>query len=125
MHALLSISEFEALSGNPVAGQSWEGFVIENLVAVAPDRLIASFYRTAAGAEADLVLDLPCGERWVIEIERGRRAVQSKGFHNARRDFRPTRSFLVRPGPDRYPKAPGIEVIGLRELGIELSVTET
>ena len=124
VHALLSIVDFEALAGHPVVGQSWEGFVIENLVAAAPERSLASFYRTAAGAEADLVLDLPSGERWVIEIKRGRRAALSKEFHNARRDLKPKRSFLVRPGADRYLKAPDLEVTGLRELALELASIE-
>ena len=50
-HALLGIPDFNALAGHPVAGPSWEGFVIENILAAAPDRTFASFYRTAAGAE--------------------------------------------------------------------------
>lgn len=124
VHALLSIGDFEALSGHPVVGYSWEGFVIENLIATAPDRSFASFYRTAAGAEADLVLDLPSGERWVIEIKRGRHAALSKGFHNARKDLKPTRSFLVRPGAGRYSKAADLEVTGLRELALELAGIE-
>ena len=57
VHALLSIDDFETLAGHPVIGQSWEGFVIENLLAAAPERTLASYYRTANGAEADLVLE--------------------------------------------------------------------
>ena len=44
--------------------------MIENLLAAAPERTADSFYRTAAGAEIDLVLDLPGGGRWAIEIKR-------------------------------------------------------
>lgn len=59
VHALLGIEDYNAVAGHPVVGASWEGFVIENLLSVAPDRTRAHFYRTAAGAEIDLVLELP------------------------------------------------------------------
>jgi len=59
LHALLGLGDYNALAGHPVVGASWEGFVIENLLAVVPDRTQASFYRTSAGAEVDLVLELP------------------------------------------------------------------
>lgn len=61
VHALLGLANFDALAGHPVVGASWEGFVIENLLAAAPERTHASFYRTSAGAQIDLVLDLPKG----------------------------------------------------------------
>lgn len=38
VHALLGIGDREALLAHPVAGASWEGLVIESLVAAAPDR---------------------------------------------------------------------------------------
>ncbi len=37
LHALLGLADKEALLGHPVLGASWEGFVIENLIALAPD----------------------------------------------------------------------------------------
>jgi hypothetical protein len=68
---LLDIADHNQLAGHPVVGTSWEGLVIENLLAVAPDRTQASFYRTAAGAEIDLLLERPGGGCWAIEIKRG------------------------------------------------------
>ena len=59
VHALLGIEDYNALAGHPVAGASWEGFVIENLLAAVPPGTAASFFRTQAGAEIDLVLELP------------------------------------------------------------------
>jgi hypothetical protein len=56
-HALLNIATYEDLLGHPVSGPSWEGFAIENLITAAPSRTMASFYRTAAGAEIDLLLE--------------------------------------------------------------------
>ncbi len=121
VHALLSIDTFEALAGHPVVGQSWEGFVIENLLATAPERTQASFYRTIAGAEADLVLDLPNGKRWVVEAKRSLAPSLTKGFHNAKRDLSPDRSFVVYPGRDRYRRGEDLEVIGLRDLAADLA----
>ncbi|MPZ24484.1 MAG: DUF4143 domain-containing protein, partial [Dehalococcoidia bacterium] len=82
----------------------------------APERVKACFYRTAAGAEIDLVLELPGGKLWAIEIKRGLAPKLEKGFHHAREDLKPERSFVVYSGDDRYPKGAGIEVIGVAEL---------
>lgn len=120
VHALLEVPTFDALLGHPVAGPSWEGFVIENLLAVAPDRTRAGFFRTAAGAEMDLVLDFPSGERWAIEIKWSRVPRTTKGFHLAREALAPDRCFLVGTGPERYPVTDAVEAIGLRELAAEL-----
>lgn len=72
VHALLSISDHEALLAHPVAGASWEGLVIESLLAAAPTGTEASFYRTSAGAEIDLLLELPGQSKpWAIESSAG------------------------------------------------------
>jgi len=121
VHALLGIEAFDELLGHPVVGPSWEGFVIENLLAAAPTRTRASFYRTARGAEIDLLLEL--GGRngtWAIEIKSGLAPKIEKGFHIALEDLQPNKAFIVYSGQERYPKADGIEVIGLRALAEEL-----
>lgn len=117
VHALLGIDNHIALIGHPVVGASWEGFAIENLLAAAPSGTAASFYRTRAGAEIDLVLDLPGGRgRWAVEIKLGLAPGISRGFHIARGDVQPDRSFIVYPGVDRFPAARDVEAIGLREM---------
>ncbi|MHB1587894.1 MAG: ATP-binding protein [Acidiferrobacteraceae bacterium] len=116
VHTLLGLDDRETVLGHPVAGGSWEGFVVENLLSAAPERVNASFYRTAAGAEIDLVLEMPGGERWAIEIKRGLRPTLDKGFHHAREDLKPARSFVVYSGEERYPRGEGVEVIGLHDL---------
>lgn len=116
VHALLGIADHDALAGHPVVGASWEGFVIENLLAAAPAGTRASFYRTAAGAEIDLLLELPGGKRWAVEIKSGLSPRLEKGFHFARQDLKPGKSFVVYSGDDRYPLDEGVEAIGLREL---------
>lgn len=120
LHALLGIGDFNALAGHPVAGASWEGYVIENLLAAAPERTTASFYRTSAGAEVDLVLQLPTGELWAIEIKRGRVPRLDRGFHNARADLRPAHAFVAHSGDERYPVTEGVEAISVSELAMLL-----
>lgn len=56
-HALLNISRYNDLLGHPVVGASWEAFIVENLLSVAPSNAQPYYYRTSAGAEIDLVLE--------------------------------------------------------------------
>ena len=121
VHTLLGLDDRDAVLSHPVAGGSWEGFVLENLLGAAPERVRPWFYRTAAGAEIDLVLEMPGGKLWAIEIKRGLAPKLDKGFHHARQDLQPERSFVVYSGNDRYPKAEGVEVIGLGELAALLA----
>jgi uncharacterized protein len=116
VHGLLGIADYNALSGHPVAGASWEGFVIENLIAAAPARTIPSFYRTAAGAEIDLILEIPGHGLWALEIKRSLSAKPEKGFYLACNDLKPQHSFLVNSGSERYPISPGLDAIGLTEM---------
>ncbi|MBL4612148.1 MAG: ATP-binding protein, partial [Emcibacter sp.] len=67
LHRLLNISDYNALLSNPVLGKSWEGFVVENILSILPSGIGRYFYRTAAGAEIDLVLKISSTEIWAIE----------------------------------------------------------
>ena len=117
VHALLGIGDHDGLVGHPVAGASWEGFVIENLLCSARPGAMASFYRTQAGAEIDLLLEPPGAARpWAVEIKLGLAPTLGRGFHHAREDVRPERCFVVYSGTERYPLAPGVEAIGLHEM---------
>ncbi len=123
VHALLGIEILDDLMGHPVAGPSWEGFVIENLLAAAPERTRASFYRTAAGAEIDLLLEF--GKRrgvWAIEIKRSLAPKLDKSFRNAIDDLKPLKTFIVYPGTDRFPMNSNIEVISLDEITREIEM---
>lgn len=117
LHALLGIGDFNSLSGHPVVGASWEGFVIENLLCDLPFRTQASFYRTSAGAEVDLVLEFPGkSEIWVIEIKRALSVKPKKGFYHACEDIQPHKSFVVYAGDERYLLSEGVEAIGLSDM---------
>ncbi|MCP5367134.1 MAG: ATP-binding protein [Hyphomicrobiales bacterium] len=115
-HALLGLADRESLLGHPVAGGSWEGHVIESILSVAPPGTEPAFYRTSAGAEIDLLLTVPGGGLWAIEIKRSLAPKPDRGFHSACADLAPERRFLVYPGAERYPIRDGIDVISLSGL---------
>ena len=116
LHALLNLPTCEAILGHPVVGGSWEGFAVENLIAAAPGRTVAGYYRSSGGAEIDLVLELPGGERWAIEIKRSSAAKPARGFYEACQDLQPARRYMVHAGDDIHPLPHEVEAIGLRQL---------
>ena len=115
LHALLGLRTQEDLLAHPIAGASWEGFVIENLVAASPEGTNAHFYRTAAGAEIDLLLDLPGQRPWAIEIKRSLNPRPERGFHHACEDIDPARRIVIYPGETSFPLGAGLEVLPLAE----------
>ncbi len=119
-HALLGIRDKESLLGHPVVGQTWESFVTETLIAVAPDRTEAHFYRTSNGNEIDLLLTLPAGKQWAIEIKRSSMPGVERGFHLACDDLKPDKRFVVYSGNERYPLNADTDAIGLPDLAREL-----
>ena len=121
VHSLLRLDDTDAVLGHPIAGASWEGFVVETLLRAAPERTLASFYRTATGVEIDLVLELPGDQIWAVEIKMGTTAAVSKGLLVALDDVQPHKAFLVHGGEDHYPKTSGIEAIGVGALADELA----
>lgn len=122
VHALLGIGDREALLAHPVAGGSWEGLAIESLIAAAPSGTEAHFFRTAAGAEIDLLLKLP-GHRkpWAIEIKRGLVPKLERGFDLACDTVHPERRLVVYGGLERFPLGEGLEAVSLNDLCAELS----
>jgi predicted AAA+ superfamily ATPase len=116
VHALLGVAEKEAILGHPVAGGSWEGLVIENLIAVAGDSAEPSFYRTGGGAEVDLVLTWRDGREWAVEVKRSLSPRLERGLRSALEDLQPERSFVVYPGSERYALGAGVEAIDLAGL---------
>ena len=109
-HALLGLPTLEAVLSHPIAGQSWEAHVLEQLIVAAP-RAQASFYRTSHGAECDLVLTAPRGQTWACEIKRSSAPSVSRGFYEAAKDVGASRKLLIAPVQDGYPAKEGIEVM--------------
>lgn len=112
-HALLGIKAQEDLLGHPVVGGSWEGFCIENLIAAAPRGTEASFYRSSAGAEIDLVLKLPRGQIWGIEIKRTTSPKVTRGFHIAAEELEVSKRILVYADEKDVPGQGGVRAMPL------------
>lgn len=114
LHGLLGIRDFENLLGHPIIGNSWEGFVLENLINCSPVGTKSSFYRTSGGAEVDLVLELPGKQApWVFEVKHGTMGKLNKGFYYAVEDINPEKSFVVHKGKDSFPIDQQTEALSL------------
>ncbi len=125
VHALLGLGDKEAVVSHPVVGASWEGFVVEQLLAVAPEGVQGFFYRTSGGAEIDLLLSFPDGRLWAVEVKRSLAPHPGKGFHSACADLAPERRFVVYPGDEAYPAGNDLQAISVHALAGVLAETAT
>ncbi len=123
LHALLAVPTRNALLDHPIVGASWEGFVIETSINCAPAWTSPFYYRTSAGAEIDLLLELPGSELWAIEIKRSLSPKVARGFHIACDDLQLAHRIVVYAGTDRVPLPHGVEAVGVSEFTTELTTT--
>lgn len=112
-HALLDIKGLNDLLGHPVLGKSFEGFVIENIASILPPQANMFYYRTASGAEIDLVVEFSMTERWAIEIKRGPNLAIQRGFFEGCADIQPTQKFVVYSGSDDFPMENGVSAVSI------------
>ena len=110
LHALLGLAEVRDLQGSPVAGASWEGFVVEQVAAALPRDARLGFYRTAAGTEIDLVIERGA-RKWAVEIKFSSAPKPTKGFWQGLQDLQIDRAYVVAPVARGYPLAEGVEVL--------------
>ncbi|GAB4015835.1 ATP-binding protein [Spirosoma migulaei] len=115
LHQLAQVISYDALLGHPIVGSSWEGYVIEQTHRVVGDAWSFYYYRTAAGAEIDLLLVAPNGKKAAIEIKLSNAPTVSKGFYQSIADINPDYAFIVIPEGESYPKADGLWVCNLTE----------
>ena len=116
LHRLLSIESPDALLSNPVLGKSWEGFVIENILALVGERAESFYYRTQSGAEIDLLLRFSSNDLWAVAIKYGVAPKISTGFHRAAADVGATRKLVVYGGDDEFPIGNETTVVSLAGL---------
>jgi uncharacterized protein len=121
VHALLDIVTLDDLLGHPVAGASWEGFVIEALITAAGPHAQFSYYRTADGSEIDLVIERGGEVAFAIEIKRSTAPKVEQGFFIGANDIGAARKLVVTPGGDRYPIRDGAEVMPLLQAIAEVT----
>ena len=115
LHALLAVTSLQDVLGHPVAGPSFEGMVIENVINAIGDRYEAYFYRTANGAEIDMLLVRGGVPSIAIEVKRSTAPVVERGFHTACDDLHINTRWVIYPGEHAYPRPHGIEVLPLVE----------
>jgi uncharacterized protein len=120
LHALLNIGDMDGLLSHMVVGASWEGYCIETLLACAPQGTQAYFYRSSAGAEVDLVLVLPDGTRYAIEVKRSLAPKLARGFHSACQDLKPAHRWAIYPGKDVFPMSSDAWALPLGEAAARL-----
>lgn len=115
LHALLGIRSLDELAGHPVVGPSWEGWVLEQIAQLLSPQWRLSFYRTATGAEMDVVAER--GERRIgFEIKLSSAPSLSKGFWSAMKDLQLEQAYIVAPVETGYPIAEKVEVLPANEL---------
>ncbi|MBA2722251.1 MAG: ATP-binding protein [Methylibium sp.] len=120
LHALLGIASVKDLQGHPIAGASWEGFVMEQIAAHLPPDAQLGFYRTAAGAELDAVVER--GTKTIaIEIKFSAAPKPTKGFWNALQDLQADRAYVIAPVQRRYRLAEGVEVLPVGDVAAMFS----
>jgi predicted AAA+ superfamily ATPase len=120
LHHLLNISSAEELANHPSRGASWEGFVIEEVLRRERAARPAStpwFWRTAAGAEVDLLLDRG-SEKVAIEVKAGSGA-DARALRSLREslpDIEANRAWIVDQGPGIAPLGPRIARAGFADV---------
>lgn len=113
LHYLLGTGNFNQLMGHPQAGNSWEGFVIQQIMSRLPANLLPYFYRTGAGAELDLVLAKGNTITHAIEIKLSSAPKLSRGNTESINDLQPEHRAVIIAGEGGYPLRDGWEVYGL------------
>lgn len=102
LHALLNIPDVDTLIGHPMSGHSWEGLMVEQICALAPKGADISFYRTAAGAELDVVVELG-SKKYGFEIKFSSAPKVTKGFWQACQDVGVHHAYVLAPVQDGWP----------------------
>jgi predicted AAA+ superfamily ATPase len=116
LHALLDLAGWDDILSHPTAGMSWEGFVIDNLIALAGDQRQPFYYRTEDGAEIDLIFERGGTIEMAIEIKKSTAPAASKGFYLACEVLKPRAAYLLHGGAETWPAAAGVTAIALPEL---------
>jgi hypothetical protein len=103
LHHLLGLGDLNALMGHPVLGGSWEGFVTEQIISHSSPTAGTYFYRTAEGAECDLVITRGLDIKACVEIKFSEAPAVTRGLTTAIRDLNCKRNFIIIPDcPQEY-----------------------
>jgi hypothetical protein len=114
LHFLLGISSISALRAHPRYGASWEGFALEQTLAVLGDH-DAYFWSTVRGAEIDLLL-LRRGRRYGFEFKCTDAPSMTRSIRVALEDVRLDQTYVVYPGKEKYPLSARVQAIPLSSI---------
>ena len=119
LHSLLGIRKVNDLLGHPGTGASWEGFVVEQIASHLPDGATMSFYRTAAGAELDVVVEM--GQKKLgFEVKFSSAPKVTKGFWQACEDVGVDAACIVAPVQSGWSMQDKVDVIGVTDIPARL-----
>ena len=113
LHYLAGIIDINSLLGNVLIGSSWENYVIEQIYQLLPSEYSIFFYRSHAGAEADLLLVKGIEPICCIEIKYSSSPKVSKGLISVISDLETANNFIITPASDTYVLNPQLTVMRL------------
>jgi len=102
LHNLLFLPNYNQLMGHPQAGNSWEGFVIQQILSLLPKNRQTWFYRTQDGAETDLLITEGNNITHAIEIKLTNAPAVKRGHTQSLLDLKPQHAFIITPGSDEF-----------------------
>lgn len=94
---LLNLFNYETLLRHPMLGSLWEGYVVEDLINTLGDEYQYFFYRTADGAECDLVIYLRNNCLAAIDAKFTPQPHRTKSMSITIQDLRPISAFYAVP----------------------------
>lgn len=113
LHYLNAIYSMEDLRNNVLIGNSWEGFVIEQISQILPETFNLYYYRTSDGSEIDLVFVK--GNRTVAsaEIKYSSTPGLSKGNTISIQDLGTENNYIITPEGEDYMAKENVRVCSL------------
>ena len=115
LHSLLYLHNMDDVLSHPVAGASWEGYVVEQVYQNMKQNIQIYYYRTHDGAECDVVLVKGVKPVACIEIKLSNAPVISKGFYNCIADLNPKLKFVITPGSEDYTGKDNVIITSIHE----------
>jgi predicted AAA+ superfamily ATPase len=114
LHSLLGLETRDQLLGHPKLGASWEGFVIEHVLARLDTR-DAYFWATHQGAELDLLV-FHRGRRMGFEVKFSDAPTVTRSMRIAQQDLGLDSLWVIHPGTESWPMAERVEAVGFTDL---------
>jgi predicted AAA+ superfamily ATPase len=120
LHSILQINSYDELISNPIAGNSWEGYVIEQIISKLNSNCTPYFYRTQSGAEVDMCITKGNEIIATIEIKLSNNPKISRGNTESINDLKTKSNFIVTFGNSDYQLNEFWKVVDLQTLYKEL-----